>query len=413
MARPSTLIAAAGAAMTLNALRPAGADNPLAVPSFFGAWLTAELATHNLACTAAGGAARIARHGIHSRQDKVALALDAISMAGLASIVAESRRAGSIVEDALVAALGPEYADQLTPTADHGVSWRSYARPFRFGHPDVETISDIQYTGAGSRHRLDLVCPREPGKDRPVLIQLHGGAWMIGEKSQQGQPLMHHMASLGWVCVAPNYRLAPKNPWPAQLVDVKRTIAWVRREIQAYGGDPSFIAITGGSAGGHLAAMAALTPDDPNYQPGFEDLDTSVQACVPFYGVYDLADSLNTRAGRLRRDRFLARMVFKTSYRNDPALFDSASPLLLAHGQTPPFLVVHGVHDSLAPVAEARELVSRLRAGSAAPIAYAELPRTQHAFDVFHSPRSAHVIRGAERFLRHIYWRSHRKIATT
>ena len=97
-----------------------------------------------------------------------------------------------------------------------------------------------------------------------MLLQVHGGAWILGNKEQQGIPLMQHLAAKGWVCVAINYRLAPRDPWPAQVVDVKRAIAWIREHIAAYGGDPDYIAITGGSAGGHLTALAALTPNDPD-----------------------------------------------------------------------------------------------------------------------------------------------------
>ena len=60
-----------------------------------------------------------------------------------------------------------------------------------------------------------------------------------------------------------NYRLSPKATWPDHLVDCKRALAWVRDHIADYGGDPSFIAVSGGSAGGHLCAMLALTPADP------------------------------------------------------------------------------------------------------------------------------------------------------
>jgi acetyl esterase/lipase len=61
-------------------------------------------------------------------------------------------------------------------------------------------------------------------------------------------------------------------------------IAWVRERVADYGGNPGFLALTGGSAGGHLTALAALTPNDAEYQPGFEQADTTVQAAVPFYG---------------------------------------------------------------------------------------------------------------------------------
>src|SRR5690349_8675258 len=123
---------------------------------------------------------------------------------------------------------------------------------------------------------------------------------------------MNYLASLGWVCVAINYRLSPRATFPDHIIDVKRAIAWVKANIAEYGGDPDFVVITGGSAGGHLSALAALTPNDPEYQPGFEDADTTVQACVPFYGVYDFTN----RKGVGRQDMrgFLGRLVIKRRF---------------------------------------------------------------------------------------------------
>ena len=83
--------------------------------------------------------------------------------------------------------------------------------------------------------------PREGGF--PVLLQVHGGAWVIGEKEQQAKPLMYHMAQRGWVCVAINYRLSPKAAFPAHIVDVKKAIAWIREHIGEYGGNPDFIVV--------------------------------------------------------------------------------------------------------------------------------------------------------------------------
>src|SRR5699024_9791242 len=121
----------------------------------------------------------------------------------------------------------------------------------------------------------------------PVLLHVHGGMWMGSDKRYEALPLLYRMARRGWVCVSINYRLCPKDPFPAQIIDVKRAIAWTREHIAGYGGDPSFIAVTGGSAGGHLAALAALTPGAREFQPGFETAETTVQAAVPQYGIYD------------------------------------------------------------------------------------------------------------------------------
>ncbi len=99
---------------------------------------------------------------------------------------------------------------------------------------------DIAFTEHGKRGLLDIYRPRGGvPSGAPVLLQVHGGGWTIGKKDQQGLPLMKHLAAKGWVCVAINYRLAPRDPFPAQIVDVKRAIAWIREHIDDYGGDPS------------------------------------------------------------------------------------------------------------------------------------------------------------------------------
>ena len=398
MSRLTRGLSYAGAVLTANALRPAHASSPLGVPSFFAGWLATELAPYNLALTAAATGLQLKRNGQPTNaKDRVALALNGATMAGLVVIIRQSLASKQVVEDAL----RETFPDIEPAEADERMAAiRRHANPFGFGHPGVEVIRDVQYAGKGRRRRLDIFRPRKLGDTpAPVLFQIHGGAWMIGKKEEQALPLLYHLASRGWVCVSANYRLVPKVRWPDQLIDVKSALAWIRTNIEDYGGDPGFVAVTGGSAGGHLASLVALTANDPRYQPGFEDVDTSVQACVPHYGVYDLADELKVKGGVRTRDRFYGPMLFKANYATNPEPFNAASPLQLTHADAPPFFVIHGTHDSLAPVAEAREFVNRLRAISKAPVAYAELPGTQHAFDIFHSIRSANVVRAVERFL--------------
>jgi acetyl esterase/lipase len=232
-------------------------------------------------------------------------------------------------------------------------------------------------------------------------LQVLGGGWTLGTKDQQGLLLMNRMAQRGWVCVAMNYRLAPKHPFPAQIIDVKRAIAWTRENIASYGGDPSYLVITGGSAGGHLAALAALTPGEPEYQPGFESADTSVAGCVPFYGVYDMAGITGDKAALALRDYYLGPRVFKKKPDTNLEDFVKASPLAHVSPNAPDFFVLHGANDSLVDVRQARAFVDRLKADSKATVTYAEFPGTQHAFEVFGSIRSHHVIRAVERWLLH------------
>ena len=396
------------AALTANAIRPLPVER-LGVPAFFAGWLAGELAPHALAVTLADAAT----HARGRRRDPAALALAAASVVGQAYLIKQSREVQQQVEQALADGIGADYVEHLdaAPTpADLAVPWRQLVYPFRMRGVGVHVERDIAYNDHGARGLLDIYTPEGgvPDGGAPVLLQVHGGGWSIGKKDQQGLPLMHHLAAKGWVCVAINYRLSPRDAFPAHIVDVKQAIAWIKQHIAAYGGDPDYIAITGGSAGGHLAALAALTADDVAWQPGFEDADTTVQVAVPHYGVYDFAGSTGLKAVEVMRDSFLAPRVLQASYADSPELFEAASPLQRITRSAPDFFVLHGRSDTLAPVRQARLFVEKLRETSGATVVYAELPGAQHAFDVFPSIRSAHVVRAIDRYL-HWHWNQHRK----
>jgi dipeptidyl aminopeptidase/acylaminoacyl peptidase len=144
--------------------------------------------------------------------------------------------------------------------------------------------------------------------------------------------------------------------------------------------------------------MTALTAADPSLQPGFEHVDTSVQACIPHYGVYDFTAEDGTKASKARMETLLKRYVMAADARY-PEDYRAASPLSRVGADAPPFFVLHGTNDTLVPVADARAFVAALRKVSHQPVAYAEIKGAQHAFDIFPSVRSAHVVRGVERFL--------------
>ncbi|MDP9117012.1 MAG: alpha/beta hydrolase, partial [Actinomycetota bacterium] len=324
------------------------------------------------------------------------------------SLLAAGQRARGEVDRALLEALGADYAAETgapLEAADLATPWRRLLWPFAMAHPEVVVRRRLAYAPGGRRFELDVYHHRDLPRGRPVLLQVHGGAWIIGNKDQQGIPLMMQMAAAGWVCVAINYPLSPRSKWPAHLVAVKRAVAWIREHIGEYGGDPAFIAVTGGSAGGHLAAMAALTAGDTTLQPGFEEVDTSVQACVPHYGVYDFTDESGQPFATARLDSLIRRWIMAPDavYPDD---YRAASPISRIGDVVPPFFVVHGSTDTLVPVLEARVFVDKLRSASSNPVAYAELHGAQHAFDVFPSVRSAHVVRGVQQFLEWTYARA-------
>ena len=260
----------------------------------------------------------------------------------------------------------------------------------------------IRYADPPRRVKLDIYAPREPGEaPRPAIVQVHGGGWITGSRHEQGIPLCTHLAANGWVAFNTDYRLSPRGTFPDQVVDIKRAIAWIREHADEHGVDPSFVAITGGSAGGHLAALTALTAGDASLQPGFEEADTSVAASIPFYGVYDFVDPDGLQIPILHR--VLERAVFKARRTDDPERFRAASPLYRVHPGAPPFFVIHGESDSLVPVEDARRFVARLREVSEAPVLYAELRGAQHAFDVIPSWRTIPVLDAIERFLSGLY----------
>jgi acetyl esterase/lipase len=389
------------AALTANAVRPVPGYYA-GVPAMVAGWLTSELAPHLAALTAADAVRELGRRD----RDVRGLALAGLSLAGLGTVVAQSAAAKKHVDAALVESLGPDYRERLSEKhtdLDLSTPLRQLAWPFRLGDDEVEVVKDVPYAPEhGRRGLLDLYRPRDRDlSGAPVLLQVHGGAWTIGSKDHQGIPLMLHMAARGWVCVAINYRLSPRDPFPAQVVDVKRALAWVREHGPAYGADPAFVAVTGGSAGGHLAALAALTPGDPEYQPGFEDADTSVAGCVPFYGVYDMAGLTGDKPAEVMRDTFLAPRVFKKDPVVDREEFVKASPIAHVSPDSPDFFVLHGTNDTLVDVRQARAFVEKLKQTSKRTVTYAEFPGAQHAFEVFGSIRSHHVIRAVERWLLH------------
>ncbi len=148
----------------------------------------------------------------------------------------------------------------------------------------------------------------------------------------------------------------------------------------------------------------ALTCNDPRYQPGFEQEDTRVQACVPFYGVYDFTNRFGTFPKAFGR-RLLQAHVMKAFLDEEPEKFAAASPIDCVRPDAPPFLVIHGDRDTLAPLRDAREFVQKLRSVSRSEVLYAEIRGAQHAFDMIVSPRSVPVIEGVERFLNAVYLR--------
>jgi acetyl esterase/lipase len=314
----------------------------------------------------------------------------------LVGIAFYSRR---IVRHAMVSApLRP--LEISRPRDDVFGSWWRTALMFPLHPRNMQLIRNVAY-GPERRHRLDVWRTSTTPSSAPVVFYIHGGSWTFGDKREQGRPMLHEFVERGWVAVVINYRLAPRYPWPAQIEDSMRALGWIKKNVATYGGDPDRVVISGGSAGGHLAALVALTSDDPTWRP--RDLegvrDWSVRGAMPFYGVLEMTgDEEHWRGLGRGLLHLLEHRIVQVPFARNEALYRSMSPYDRIHPNAPPFLVVHGVNDTLVDVNVARAFVARFREVALSPVYYVELPFTQHAFDITASPRTSASTRAAVAF---------------
>jgi acetyl esterase/lipase len=339
-------------------------------PSFWLGYLLEQLPFVGLAWLAASTALAAVEGDLASPWAWPVVVAAAVTAAALGLIIARQLRASKTVGDALHDTLGAAH-DQKPYRAP----WvRIIVLPFWFRRRDVERLRDLRYGDAGDANLLDVFRHRSAPRGAPVLVHFHGGTFRSGRKSKEAQPVLQRLASRGWVCVSANYRLTPQAIFPDQLIDAKQVIGWVRTHAGELGIDPARLFVAGCSAGAHLAATSALTPNRRDLQPGFEHTDTSVAGAICLYGYYGPVDDSQ-------------RPSSPHDYVNDAA---------------PPFLVAHGDNDTIVIVEDAQRLVTELRRVSTCPVTYVELRGAQHVFDLFHSIRIHRLIDGIERFAAHV-----------
>lgn len=403
MAKPRPLVRAlAELVNAANGARPLARNGYPTLLVFAFGWPTSEMSPLYMAASMLDAARRGLRGDFTGRRGRIALLLTAVSWGVLWIIHRRNVSSQPHFEEPLAEALGDDY-QRIAQKA------RSTRRRIVGMPPNelvrrryVEKAGTVQYGPHPRANRADIWRRADLPKDgkSPVLLQVPGGAWAIGMRRPQAYPLLSHLADHGWVCVSIDYRVSPRHTWPDHMVDVKRALAWIKEHISEYGGDPDFVAITGGSAGGHLSALAALSADDPQFQPGFEDADTSVVAAVPIYGRYDWVSTHG--GGRKEFLALLQKFVVKKQLVANRQTYIDASPACRVRADAPPFFILHGQDDSLIPVREGRQFAAALREVSTSPVVYAEIPHAQHAFDFYYgSPRAHYTAQAAEEFL---YW---------
>lgn len=344
-----------------------------------------------------GGVTAMSIWGVRHTPDFVGAAVKSWFTPGIGEVKKQQRDATASVTQAAL--------HGVVPAKDLAIAWPAPERTppvwKALEHRRSVYRSSVRY-GDSPSQLLDVWRPKElPAQPAPVMIFLPGGAWVHGGRILQGYALMSHMAEMGWVCLSIDYRVAPNHPWPQHITDVKTAIAWARANVDKFGGDRNFVAVAGTSAGGHLAALAGLTPNDPEMQRELpEGSDTSVDAVVGIYGRYDWEDKSTVE--RARFVDFLERVVVKRKIARHPEIFRRASPIARTHADAPPFLVIHGSGDTVIPVQQARDFVQKLRGESRSVVGYVELPGAGHGFDMTDGARTGSTATAIGLFLNEV-----------
>ncbi|MGF2953239.1 alpha/beta hydrolase, partial [Mycobacterium sp. THU-M116] len=234
-----------------NGFRPLARKGYSTVLVFWLGWPASEVPGLYFSGSLVDALRRGRRGDFAGPRGRAALALTVASWAILAAIRYRGvTTPGPVLEAGLREQLGPDYADEIadlsarpTPAGRRNVPLRmSVARRRYVGKTNV-----VSYGPHGRANLADIWRRRDLPRDgkAPVLVQVPGGAWVIGMRRPQAYPLMSRLAAHGWVCVSIGYRVSPRHTWPDHIVDVKRALAWVKENIADYGGDPDFVAITG------------------------------------------------------------------------------------------------------------------------------------------------------------------------
>lgn len=395
MSLPLPALLAPAAVSTLLALAPIRRPFAAATVGWALSMPAVEMPLHVGTLVGAATVPAVARRrgGRRRASDLVGAGMAAATIAGLGVVFARQLAAGPVLERAL-AEVRDHVPGATTTTTPRQSPTRCEQRqagrlglgrgpwpwpsvlfaPWPLVPDDVQAQRGLTYGPDPKSNRFDLYTHRENEPARGVLVHIHGGHFRAGGPSRESRAMLFDHASRGWAAISTTYHLSPtpESGFPQHLVDIKQLIRWIRIEGPAHGIPADApIVVSGSSAGAHIAMMTALTAGDPEYQPGFAELDTSLAGVVGLYGYY----------GRL-----------------GPATKDVSDPARLPAAGAPPVALIHGTIDTYTPVRGSRRLVKHLRSESSNPVVYAELPGGQHGFDAVRTPRYLAVVDAVAKF---------------
>jgi acetyl esterase/lipase len=233
--------------------------------------------------------------------------------------------------------------------------------------PEVRLESDVVFARVGTRElKLDLAMPKDDVGRLPAIVCIHGGGWVGGDRKQMKQTI-ETLAEHGYVGISPDYRLAPRDRFPAPIEDCKAAVRWLRANAATYHVDPQRIGVVGFSAGGHLACLLGVTAkeDGMEGEGGNADQSSAVQAVVSFFGPTDLAQAVWSKEAQAKN---LIPLLGGTPEEKAEA-YRKASPMTYTGKSATPFLFLHGTEDRIVPFQQSQQLAEKLqRAGVSARV---------------------------------------------
>ena len=239
---------------------------------------------------------------------------------------------------------------------------------------DVSNIKrkwlDISYANLSQAQKLDIYLPEEGDGPFPVIISIHGGAFMFGDKADgQVNPMLKGLTR-GYAVVSINYRMSGEALFPANINDVKAAIRWVKANAAVYKLSPTHIALWGGSAGGNLAVLAGTSAGVKALEDltlGNDSQSSSVRAVVDWFGPTNflLMDEQLKKTGNGKPDHSKANSpeskVFGKKITEIPAKVKMANPETYITKDDPPFFIEHGTKDQIVPTQQSVMLYNTLK----------------------------------------------------
>ena len=227
--------------------------------------------------------------------------------------------------------------------------------------------TDVPYSDRSGTLKLNIVLPNEGEGPWPVIMYIHGGGWLIGDKNHVQAQQIYRLLYAGYAVCCINYRLSDEAKWPLPLYDCKTAVRFLRANAEKYHLDTTRIGAVGNSAGGHLAALLGTTNGKTGYEDlsmGSSDFSSDVQAVFVWFGVYDfttiLEDYKKAYPERPAEYEVSAEAYFfGHSLKEHPERLLEASPLHQVDKQTVPFYVEHGTGDHVAPWDQCKRFYDR------------------------------------------------------